>query len=1345
MKNYVDFKRLDYLDNPPPLNKLKDTKFLTQTSFSINSYDNIDKKHSYKLVLMGILETGEKTCVIVNGIIPYVDVYVCSTQHVDRNTKVVRLTSILNGSCRKLIHKTRVVDKYPFGKYSKFKNTYLRVHFITSKKMNDFVYLNENKLKYEISSISTGKSKEDGGIYVASYDKIAAREYDINIGGWNKLKKGIKLNNFKHKSLVNNNLEGKPQDEIVFKHKFEYCFSVDHSDINKIEYLPKLDRQMVAAWDIETYSAELGSFPKAENILDEIFVIGISFFWKSDETPFLPVVLSSIKSTDIKGSKIIYCKNEKELLFNFIHLLSAMKPDYVTGFNDSGFDWKYVLDRIEIFYEELVHLIQCELTYKWFYSYTYTSLRKTSRVKMEAGVQKEAIVFNTVMFNCVDSSVVLRKKHPKAPSKKLTYFLKLYNLQNKEDMPISEMFKIFKRYRKLEKSDSEHPLSLLNKCRDVLQYCLTDANSCQRLLLKVNYLNDIQEFSSLTYTSLFDGINKADSGKIENFIMVEATKRDYVHNLSSANNKMTATGGYVREPLKGLKTLTPNITDLLKKSKLLETISEAEYANVKEDVQHYVNTKGFNKYPTLNRFVKDLKERKGHIPYETDGLYKIIHQLVNTEVYLPVGVFDFKSLYPSIMMAYNLSPEKLVYDKQIVLENKDNYNFYKMKNPDIDYNCWCVRRDDNPENNQDSIYRHIQKTLMSRRENLKKVMKVIKKQMKAVEQEMKDCYRSDPNYKELLLKYNYYNSKQLSCKIVMNTIYGICGAGFSPMYCIELSAEICYLGKTLIQIIEKEVVLDSFKLTKTINPVNPTDKSKSIVYYGDTDSCFFSYPPRYYTDIVSKYLSGNTSKVDYGRELVERTIYHSDEISDILNKKMNEFTGNGYVILEYEKIFFPVVFVMKKKYIGLKHEKDSIPMINTIQRYCSEEDKYMMKNIHLSGLDCDKRDSTFMLKKVYYNLILEVLHVNNTESLYESILRTVRSVMNCDNWNKSDFMKIATYKGNPNKGKTLNKGERAKGSPALIKFSERMEERKDPHYPPPNKGEIFQYVIAKKGRTCDYKGNIINPKRGDQMEYYDYYVNNPDKVIIDMFYYVETGILGSLAQLLVYKEDLFDKNSSRNLKLQSKNYLLNYYKSFVVDDTSAEDEHISSQKALYRSLKKQASTRYKLKGTLINVATDYSVMNDFDKFTKKVTKSVYKNYKSLAQKITDKSTFTVSKIETQIHQLISMYKNLKKDEEESIVDLYNQLKSDYNLIESDIITCFEEKNLDKLYENEKLNKLTDKLNSLVDQIRLTYTPLHEYIRILEALEKIKDNNKKISIDSIKTLSKYEDIKNSLSI
>ncbi|PKY61482.1 DNA/RNA polymerase, partial [Rhizophagus irregularis] len=88
--------------------------------------------------------------------------------------------------------------------------------------------------------------------------------------------------------------------------------------------------------------------------------------------------------------------------------------------------------------------------------------------------------------------------YSKAEKSSLAFYLNECGLESKMDMPIHRMNKYYERALKEPDSMSAEQM------REVAKYCIIDALSCQRLMVKHNAINEYREVASVAFLSLFD-------------------------------------------------------------------------------------------------------------------------------------------------------------------------------------------------------------------------------------------------------------------------------------------------------------------------------------------------------------------------------------------------------------------------------------------------------------------------------------------------------------------------------------------------------------------------------------------------------------------------------------------------------------------------------------------------------------------------------------------------------------------------------------------------------------------------------------------------------------------------
>src|SRR6266516_1955564 len=123
--------------------------------------------------------------------------------------------------------------------------------------------------------------------------------------------------------------------------------------------------------------------------------------------------------------------------------------------------------------------------------------------------------------------------YSKAERSSLAYYLRECNLDNKVDLPIYRMNEYYERALK------EINVTTAEQMRKVAKYCIIDALSYQRLMVKRNVINEYRELVTVAFLSLFDAHYFAGSMKVCNLLNARAWKRGIL--LSTISKGKTAT------------------------------------------------------------------------------------------------------------------------------------------------------------------------------------------------------------------------------------------------------------------------------------------------------------------------------------------------------------------------------------------------------------------------------------------------------------------------------------------------------------------------------------------------------------------------------------------------------------------------------------------------------------------------------------------------------------------------------------------------------------------------------------------------------------------------------------
>jgi DNA polymerase delta subunit 1 len=247
-----------------------------------------------------------------------------------------------------------------------------------------------------------------------------------------------------------------------------------------------------------------------------------------------------------------------------------------------------------------------------------------------------------------------------------------------------------------------------------------------------------------------------------------------------------------------------------------------------------------------------------------------------TGIYMddPIVVLDFSSLYPSSMIATNMSHDTLVPpgDQGRILVDTLGLETNDVRFDEVNEHGVKVER----------VVRFVKTETPG---VLPRILQYLLSQRKATRSLIKGC--DDPFERGVL------DGLQLAYKLTANSLYGQLGASTSPICCVDIAASTTAVGRGMITQL-KDFVENDFG---------------GDVVYGDTDSCFMKFP-RLCVDAAGSKLTG-VAAVKKCIELGERC---SAEFQKLIPDPQ---------CAEYEKTFWPFILLSKKRYTGSKYEMDA--------------------------------------------------------------------------------------------------------------------------------------------------------------------------------------------------------------------------------------------------------------------------------------------------------------------------------------------------------------------------------------------------------------------------------------
>ena len=717
-----------------------------------------------------------------------------------------------------------------------------------------------------------------------------------------------------------------------------------------------------------------GKFPHIEG--DKVTFIGSTFRKLGEHDSYLNhmIVLNDCDSVDEVPDNEIECYDEEEdVLLAWTKVIQREDPDIIIGYNIFGFDWSFMVDRADELgiKEDFLKLSknideECEVkestttVASGTYEDKYAQIPGRVQIDLLNYFRKE-VNLESYKLDYVASHFISDKVYDYEDNDDYTiiksknlmglkngHFVSFEIIAHSSDMYLDgKKFKIFDLDKKNNQFKINHKLDIdkkltikwcLNKDdidhhqifeytnagpdkRSIIaKYCFQDCNLCHTLMIKYDIYTGVSELSTICSVPMDFIIRRGQGIRLLSFIAKKCRENK---TLMPLIDKGCSTDGYegaiVLPPKKGFYADNPvavvDYASLYPSSMISENISHDSKVWTKEyDLNDNIVINSYNGKPRIT----GIRDSSGNFVYDNLPGYKYVDIKYDTFKYIrktPKGAAQKvktgykicryaqfsngeKAIMPSVLselLASRKATKKLAKHKTITTtENKTIHGLLKKNDS-----------------------HHVITT------ETNETIKVLNENVKKVEDRFNDFMK------------NVLDKRQLSKKIVANSLYGQCGAKTSSFYEPDIAAsttatgrKLLYYGKNIIEGCYGNVIVD----TKNYGKV----RSKAEYVYGDTDSVFFTFN--------LEDLDGNKIK---GKKALEITIDLAVEAGELASKFLKPPHD-----LEYEKTFMPFLLLSKKRYVGMLHEFD----INKAKR------KSM-------GIVLKRRDNAPVVKDCYGGII----------------------------------------------------------------------------------------------------------------------------------------------------------------------------------------------------------------------------------------------------------------------------------------------------------------------------------------------------------------------------------------
>jgi DNA polymerase elongation subunit (family B) len=586
------------------------------------------------------------------------------------------------------------------------------------------------------------------------------------------------------------------------------------------------DMEQIKVFTIDIETSTENGFPDIKSANEEILLITVK------ELATKRIITFGSKTYVNPREDVIYvnCKDEHELLKQFLEFWSKSHPDVITGWNTDFFDMPYLIRRIE---RELGDGESNKLS-----PWGYVNERKTF-IK-----GNEEIHYDIVGIAQLDYLELYKKyTYSKQESYRLDYIAE-QELGDKKKVNPGDSFKDF----------------YTNHWQQFVDYNIQDVELVDRLEDKMRLIE--------------------------------------LHLTMAYNAKI-------------------NFEDVYSQVRMWDTI-----------IYNHLRKKGIV-VPAKSHSGKDAQFEGAYVKDPIIGLHKWM------------ASFDLNSLYPHLIMQYNISPETLTSEKISVsvdkLLNKEiDTTYVKQRDLALTANGWTYTKE----------FKGFMPELM---EQMYKNRSKFKKQMLKAEQE----YQNDKTKVHLLKDISRLNNLQMAMKIALNSAYGAMGNQYFRYFDIRMAEGITLSGQLSIRWMANK--LNAF-MNKTLKTEN-----KDYVVAIDTDSIYLTLET-----LVEKTCEGKTDEqkikfMDKVCEDVFQPFIDSgyQELADYMNAYSQKMQMKREVLADKG------IWTAKKRYILNVHNSEGV--------------QYAKPKIKVMGLEMVKSSTPAVIRDKLRDSIEVILRGNQTD------------------------------------------------------------------------------------------------------------------------------------------------------------------------------------------------------------------------------------------------------------------------------------------------------------------------------------------------------------------------------
>jgi len=1083
-----------------------------------------------------------------------------------------------------------------FQSFSLQKHLYMRIIFDSS-------YTRDNTIRSLIRDPEFSQRVDclghDGVGFLpnTSYYNATAREQKFAAAGWNVMR------NYSH-NMITNAVGDKYHEFYVSVRDFSAWRDSDSTSTgpgtsDRDTYLRDHTHLVVESWDIETHNKVKDGLVPSTGYDCDIVTISLVYSWIWNSAPIVCYVLSLYPSSrdtmkipqnshclppiiDTAAKRVdahfIYCQTERELIRMRALISARMMPDIRVAFNGSNFDTPIMRDKVnEILHSderqgiEVIRMLDMSthgVDDKGVKS-TWDRMCFTHMNMKISAENKHDLACIALLPGAldIDAQAVLHKRFAREEvffAGSLNRYLQLSGLPSKIDIPYKLMDLIFTRAKIL--ADPRVPRVCHCAMRagpNACPLCRCASSSGVAVKWHVRELDyaPADESVSMSERTYRDGLDGSP-----------AVLRD--PRLSKccaccARELNMADIALVNEYC-AIDSVRP--IQLLCKLDIFQTmleLSNITYTSLYDSVYH---ADGMRVVNFLASFAHDMEIAiPEHVNSRAHSFYQGAHVFkpILGRYTRPVTALDFSSLYPSIMMAYNISPETLVTSAEFArdLESRgyelhriDAFEYEEGEKKGAPGNTvrkhsggWSVRHggvirpwtrsissaaipttvrysaDDSEIVGRPALdCEHMGlvglalNVALDGRKKVRRMMateieSAILAQLKSVVGELPRDFELTVDTVERQMD-TLFAHKDASASALADVRRNVADLKlrYNCMNAKQLALKVLantFYGQMGSQLSPCYSLLGAYGVTEAgrYNIKRVADHLRKMGYtivYGDTDSVYTCAPLTIYAQVDAEWSARREELARAGIVDVAHPTYV---------EALREYWGKQIVLAreDMERLRIQVSAFLREdngtRFLNMAYEEVGMPSLFFGKK------KYLLrphvkgvtfgKKPMIRGLDMIKQGKSNVLRDIGNTLIERLLDIREEIDICGTVERELRAFYTGEHQLK-DFIQYVTYRATKNVMVSTYVTRMTERYEAVLREKGPAEAAK---FDPPKLNDKFAYVVVTRDAVVDACGHSITYKVGDKME--PPYMVESGQATLDLDYYVEGPILMMLARL----------------------------------------------------------------------------------------------------------------------------------------------------------------------------------------------------------------------------------------